>query len=161
MLSRTPTLVCLLTLVACIATAGFAQDGAVPDAPEAASEPAPFVPGLEQRVPMRGRYMPREAMERSIPGAAVVCCVPNEDRSLNCDVGWEAPEGVGFGDAALRIVATQQLREESYADYEARLAPRPFAQFMHFRISGVRSPYASPSAAERQAICDAAMPIGD
>lgn len=161
MIRTAPQILCLLTIVACVATAAFAQEGAAPEASDAPAEAAPFVPGLEQRVPMRGRYMPREAMERSITGVAVACCIPNEDRSLNCEVGWETPAGVGFGDAALRILATQQLTEESHADYMARLGPRPFAQIMTFRIQGERRPPASPSAAERQAMCDAAMPVED
>lgn len=71
MIKAAPHLLCLLMLVACIATAAFAQEGAAPEASEAPAEAASFVPGLEQRVPMRGRYMPREAMERSITGVAV------------------------------------------------------------------------------------------
>lgn len=161
MLKIAPQLLCLLILVACVATAALAQEGAAPGASEAPAEATPFVPGLEQRVPLRGRYMPREAMERSITGVAVACCIPNEDRSLNCEIGWETPAGIGFGDAALRILATQQLTEESHADYTTRLGPRPFAQLMTFRISGERRPPASPSAAERQALCDAAMSVED
>lgn len=164
MQSGTPQLVCLLTLVMCMATAGFAQDGAPPvGSPSPASDL--FEAHLERRPDARApaRLISPEALRRNQAGAAIICCRPRADRTLECETGWETPNGSGFGRSATRFLASQQqITEASYADYLARMDRRAFPQLMLFRWEGaVEAMMTPPPQAERQALCDAAMPIED
>jgi hypothetical protein len=161
MTSAAHKLACLLTIAVCAATAAFAQD----EAPSALS-PAPieeaFEPAFERR-PDAGppqRIIPTEATRRNQAGAVIICCRPRADRTLDCETGWEAPTGLGFGRAATRFVASQQqLTESSYEDYLARSDQRAFPQPMRFQFTGAAASPPLPPREERQALCDAAMPV--
>lgn len=57
---------------------------------------------------MLARYYPDEAVDRSVSGRVVLqCMVGLEGRPKDCDVESEAPVGMGFSDAALRMAAKE------------------------------------------------------
>lgn len=49
------------------------------------------------------RYYPTAALEAGRPGHVVLTCTVLADGAVNCTVGYEGPQGWGFGEAALRI----------------------------------------------------------
>ncbi len=49
------------------------------------------------------KHYPVKAAERGISGASALCCVVREDGSLDCRSAAEAPAGLGFGAAAVKI----------------------------------------------------------
>lgn len=55
---------------------------------------------------------PAQAMEHGINGRAILVCTIQADASLACVVGSEAPSGIGFGAAALRIARDFRYRAE-------------------------------------------------
>jgi hypothetical protein len=57
------------------------------------------------------------AFRRGIQGAAIICCVAREDRTLDCASVLEWPADEGFGEASLAVAREFRLSEESYAAY--------------------------------------------
>jgi hypothetical protein len=161
MMKTVATIVCLLTVAACVVTAALAQD----EAPPIAMPPnvsGTFAPVFERR-PDAGapaRVIPAEALRRQQAGAAILCCRPRADRTLECETGWEAPSGFGFGRSGARFIASmQQLTEASYADYLTQSDRLAFPQLMQFRFEGAADAPTPPPQDERQALCDAVMPV--
>ncbi len=102
-----------------LAAASRAQDAAPPN--------DHFSAQYEHRphAPIDTRYYPRRSIERGERGVVLLCCRPNADRTLSCDIGFEAPEGRGFGQAGRRMIEEQsQMTAQSFADYTA-LGTRP------------------------------------
>lgn len=60
------------------------------------------------------RVYPANAMEREIEGRTLLFCEIRADRRLNCILGQEAPEGEGFGNAALYLSTRFRLSEEAF-----------------------------------------------
>ncbi|MGQ0531655.1 MAG: hypothetical protein ACT4OF_03065 [Caulobacteraceae bacterium] len=136
-----------------MATAALAQDE--PTAPEAPSENL-FRPQLVRNPDAAfSGYMPQRALERRIAGSVLLCCTPRADRSLSCEVAFEAPEGLGFGDAGRNMVESLMLTEESYAEYRAERPGRPFWQVQLFRLQGFADPPSLPPRSQRDALCAA------
>ncbi len=149
--------VCAAVLVWCVGGAALAQEGAVPPAP-AASEAAPsFRPRLERNpgAPHRA-YMPPVALDQMTTGSALMCCTPRADRTLECKVAFEAPQGLGFGNAALALMSQMQITEESYAEYQTGARGEPFWQAQLFRLERRPEPPPLPPREERDALCRAA-----
>lgn len=148
-------LMCVLAIAVFAGSAAFAQD-------QAPLVTALFEPAFERRSDAGApeRLIPREAMQRSQAGAAIICCRPRADRTMYCETVWEAPIGFGFGRLATRFVmAQQQLTEASHAEYVARSDPRAFPQLMRFQFEGATAAPSLPPREDRQALCDAAMPV--
>jgi hypothetical protein len=95
----------------CLAGAALAQDEA-PANPELEYEREPT--GADY-----ARYFPPRYNAPGAAGVVVMCCRPNADRGLSCDVAFEAPRRVGFGEASLNIARRFRLTPESAAAYEA------------------------------------------
>lgn len=87
----------------------------------------------------------------------MVCCTPRSDRTLDCRVAFAAPEGHGFGAAALAIMDNLLITEESYATHQASGANEPFWQVQLFRLQGRPEPPPLPPREERDALCRAAV----
>ena len=49
------------------------------------------------------RYYPVAALEAGRPGHVVLICTVAADGAVNCTIGYEGPQGWGFGEAALRV----------------------------------------------------------
>jgi hypothetical protein len=62
-------------------------------------------------------YYPSVAMERGRDGLAYLCCVPQDDGSLDCRIGLEWPERQGFGLAALRLSDRYRMSREEVARF--------------------------------------------
>jgi hypothetical protein len=60
------------------------------------------------------RLYPRSAIDRELPGAAVVCCAINDQRRLSCETAFEWPQGYGFGDATIAVMGGYRLSQASY-----------------------------------------------
>lgn len=104
-------IVAALIVAACVAGAAVAQEGPLAFRPTWDVEPTP-----QQNV----AYYPRQALAQNISGIAVVCCRPNADRSLNCNVNSEWPAGHGFGAATQRASQAYRLSPDSALDLERR-----------------------------------------
>lgn len=55
------------------------------------------------------RYYPRRALARGVEAWVVLDCIVGVSGALNCSVVSEAPEGWGFGEAALRIARDHRM----------------------------------------------------
>jgi len=55
---------------------------------------------------------------RDVSGAAIMCCSVKEDRTLDCTVPFEWPQGSGFGAATLSLSREFRLSEESYSEVQ-------------------------------------------
>lgn len=96
--------------VVCLGGA-FAQEAPMVFHPSWETEPSPA-----QIV----RHYPREALAQNISGIGVLCCTARADRSIECAVSSEWPEGRGFGAASARASAGYRLSEQSFADLHGR-----------------------------------------
>jgi hypothetical protein len=111
----------------------------------------PFV--LEHRAdaPRDARYYPQRAHDDGVPGIVVLCCKPNDDRTLACSALQEAPSGQGFAEAAIRAVQDQSLvTAASFAAY--RSAENKTSARIVFRFDGASGRYPP---ADAHAICPA------
>jgi hypothetical protein len=99
-------------VAACVGGAAFAQAVQAP-------EPFPVVFDAMPDGPVYARNYPRDAIERDIEGAAVLCCVPNEAGYLDCAAALEWPEGYGFGEASIRVARGFHVSTESQALFRA------------------------------------------
>jgi hypothetical protein len=52
------------------------------------------------------RFYPERARVEGVTGRALVACAARSNRTIECTVEREAPEGFGFGEAAVRILST-------------------------------------------------------
>lgn len=116
----------LMAAVALVATAAAAQ---APEQfePEFTSGPAG---------PSSDMY-PLGALEHGSEGQALLCCRPHNGngRSLDCRLVWEAPEGMGFGAAALRFSHHRRRLTEAARDQYLRVMPgREFPMVVTFAI---------------------------
>lgn len=142
-------LVAIAALVlASIAGASFAQES---------SEP-PFVYRWERQPDARdfARRYPNSA--RDVSGAAVMCCTINEDRTLDCRVPFEWPQGSGFAAATLSLSREFRLSEESYAEVQGTERARIRRTIRWIMAPGspeLDAAFARISA-QTQAICDEA-----
>lgn len=96
----------------CLAGAALAQHDA----------PIAFIPRFDAEpsaAELVRRYPPR-ALQQKVSGIAVLCCTPNEDRSVACAVSSEWPEGNGFGAASVQASQSYRLAADSHADLAAR-----------------------------------------
>lgn len=59
------------------------------------------------------RYFPPRALEASVSGAAMLSCLVNAHRELECVVESETPAGYGFGEAALRLSENFRLAPQT------------------------------------------------
>jgi hypothetical protein len=139
-----------IVILACLIGASFAQD----------APPPTFVYRWERQASAHdfARRYPRPAINGNISGAAVMCCIVNETRRLDCNVPFEWPEGSGFAEATLAISREFQLTEESYAEVVG--TERARVRRMIRWIAGGSSPELDAAyariGANTQAICDAA-----
>ncbi|MBL8548952.1 MAG: hypothetical protein JNJ73_03130 [Hyphomonadaceae bacterium] len=79
------------------------------------------------------RHYPAGPLDESRGGSAVLCCTPRADRTLDCRVGAEAPNGDGFGAAAVAISRSFRLTRRSYEGFMAD--PSNWMQVpIHFRV---------------------------
>jgi hypothetical protein len=83
---------------------------------EASSVSASVGPGVTAHWLSRPRgdqmaaFAPPDAVERGIDGGAVIECVPDDSgRMQQCHVIFEAPEGLGFGAAALKLAPAYRI----------------------------------------------------
>lgn len=93
--------------------AAFAQSDSAPTV-------ASFTPAFEQTQEDRRRYYPTTALERGVPGIALLCCRARADRSLDCSLAAEWPQRHHFGQASLRLTETVQLTPASYLQLQGR-----------------------------------------
>ncbi|QGZ94452.1 hypothetical protein DSM104635_01271 [Terricaulis silvestris] len=116
-------LVAIGAIALCVAGAALAREE--PQAnPELEYERQPTGPDYARNFPP-GYNAPGSA------GLVVLCCRPNAERGLSCDVAFEAPRNVGFSQATLNIVRRFRLTPESYAAYQA--GPRlPIRRTIHW-----------------------------
>jgi hypothetical protein len=63
-------------------------------------------------------HYPRQALAQNVSGVAVLCCTPRADRSLDCHVGSEWPEGQGFGAASVAASHGYRLTQTSLEDFQ-------------------------------------------
>ena len=56
------------------------------------------------------RFYPRDAFIRGVAGEVVLDCDIDVDGRLVCTVVSETPQGLGFGEAALRIAGAHVMR---------------------------------------------------
>src|SRR5690242_16860586 len=92
---------------------------------------------LEHRTdaPHDARYYPPIAHDHGTPGTVVLCCKPNDDRTLSCQALQETPADMGFGEAAIRAVQDQsRVTAESFESYQ-RAEDKPPARIV-FRFEG-------------------------
>ena len=78
-----------------------------------AAAPSSNPPGFLERPKADdiARFMPDYAVRKQLSGGAVLKCSVQPDSHLgNCRVAFEAPEGAGFGDAALKLAGLFRLR---------------------------------------------------
>lgn len=69
------------------------------------------------RRPLVNPY-PQMALLLHKSGSVILCCSVRQDRTLNCRVGWESPQGSGFGESARYMWESQViLTQQSYATY--------------------------------------------
>lgn len=100
------------TIAVCLTGAALAQgQGPLAFRPTWDVEPTP-----QQNV----AHYPRRALAQNISGIAVVCCRPRADRSLDCSINREWPEGHGFGAATQTATQAYRLSPESALDLERR-----------------------------------------
>lgn len=64
-------------------------------------------------------YYPSRALDRGRDGLAFLCCVPQDDGSIDCRLGAEWPERQGFGFAALRLADRYRMSEAEVARFRA------------------------------------------
>jgi hypothetical protein len=62
---------------------------------------------------------PRNALRHGQAGVGVLCCTPRPDRTLECTLAREFPEGRGLGEASIRVAHGFKLTEASYAAHQA------------------------------------------
>lgn len=123
-----------VVVAGCIAGAAFAQDE------QAQPDDGRFRAEWEIRGDI-ARYYPDAALERSVPGAVELCCVPRTDRGVDCRVAFEWPAGLGFGQASLRAVEHFRMTPASYAAFQAN--PDNFMQIpVRYRLAGMRREHA-------------------
>lgn len=87
------------------------------------------------------RRYPSGAMERELPGAAVLCCRVDERRRFNCETAFEWPQGYGFGDASVSVIEELRLTQGSYDQLMAS-ANRdvPIRRMMRWVLPGSLTP---------------------
>lgn len=86
----------MLGLLAVVFLQAVAADGAPPVSPDWAGKPKPANPVLQ--------YYPAQARRMNVEGKAVLgCTVTAAGELTDCVVNSEDPEGMGFGDAALKL----------------------------------------------------------
>lgn len=106
-------LLACLAVIVCTTGIALAQD---------ASGPMAFVPTWDAQPSPADiiRGYPPHALQQNVSGIAVMCCTPNDDRSVACAVSSEFPAGQGFGDASVRASHSYRLTQASYADLVSR-----------------------------------------
>ncbi len=104
-----------IAVVLCLAGAAFAQ----PQPPPRPPEDGRFHAEWERTSRNFARYYPEAAMQASVPGMASVCCIPRPDRTLDCRVAEEFPQGRGFGEATLRTAREFRMTQESYERFQS------------------------------------------
>jgi hypothetical protein len=106
------TLAILGVVAVCLGGAALAQSVQAPE---------PFVAEFDAMPDGRayGRNYPADAIQRHVEGAAVLCCVPDENGYLECAAALEWPEGFGFGDASVRVAREFHLSPDSAASFRA------------------------------------------
>ncbi|HRO04749.1 MAG TPA: hypothetical protein PLS69_14205 [Terricaulis sp.] len=76
-----------------------------------------FQPEWDRR-PVGGdfaRHYPADALDRAVPGLVQLCCVPLEDRTLECRSAFSWPADYPFDRAAEAIARRFRMTPESYA----------------------------------------------
>jgi hypothetical protein len=98
-------------IAACVAGAALAQE-----------PPMMFVPTFDAQPSSAElvRHYPPQALQQNTSGIAILCCTPRPDRSVECEVSSEWPEGQGFGAASVAASSSYTLTQQSAADLEAR-----------------------------------------
>jgi|GEM_PF-2999869 len=117
----------------CIAGAALAQE-AIDQAPppndaEAAERFFPTWEPLEEGSVRR--VYPDRALQRGMAGITHLCCTPQPDRTLACDVAIEWPENYGFGRSARRFIEPRILTTESFTALQARSDARVHVAFRY------------------------------
>jgi hypothetical protein len=102
-----------LVLIAAIVFASVAGASVAQDSP-----PPAFVYRWERQPAAHdfARRYPNSAHD--VSGAAVMCCSVKEDRTLDCTVPFEWPQGSGFAAATLSLSREFRLSEASYAEVQ-------------------------------------------
>jgi len=99
-------------VAACLASAALAQE---------IVEPAFDVePSSAELV----RHYPPQALAQNVSGIAVLCCAPQSDGSVACEVSSEWPEGQGFGAASVTASTVYRLTPQSLADLQTQPGAR-------------------------------------
>jgi TonB family protein len=68
----------------------------------------------EMRRRPREAFYPQEALTHERQGSAILACVIQEDRTVDCSVLSETPAEFGFGLAAVRLRESMQVTEEAF-----------------------------------------------
>lgn len=81
----------------------------------------PFAAEWDRRPngPDFARNYPGAALDRAVPGLAILCCTPREDRTLDCRVGVSWPTDYPFDRASLAVSRSFRMTPESYASFQA------------------------------------------
>jgi len=108
------------------------------------------------------RRYPQAALDRQLPGAAVICCRVNEQRRFECETAFEWPQGYGFGDATVSVAEDHRLTQASYDRLMA--SPQrdvPFRRMMRWVLPGSMTPETTAALdrinEETQNICTSPM----
>lgn len=115
-------------VTSCLAGAALAQSGAA----------SPFVFEFDRRPDANfARRYPQAAVERELPGAAVLCCRINDQRRFDCETAFEWPQGYGFGDASISVIEEHRLTRENYDQFMASpQANQPVRRMMRWVLPG-------------------------
>ena len=118
----------LLAIVTCVGAAmAQSRDAPVDDR---------FIAEWEELAGVTNSYPP-DALYLGRSGFVELCCTANSDRTVACRVGFETPEGNGFGEFALRLSRRMRMTPESYAAFQAD--PSNWLQLsLHWTTGGAR-----------------------
>ncbi|HYD87677.1 MAG TPA: TonB family protein [Vitreimonas sp.] len=79
------------------------------------------------------RFFPVRALEHSRPGSVMLICTVLPEGALDCAVGYEGPQGWGFGEAALRIA--QRFKVAPQTEDGAATAGQTVRVPIRFRVA--------------------------
>jgi protein TonB len=112
-----PAAAALAAIACAFGSSAWAQaTGASPTAPaEAASASIRIVPEWRRATGDDvARVYPSSARRRGVQGIAMIACrVTAEGEMADCQVEQEAPEGEGFGEAALKLMPRFRMRPQT------------------------------------------------
>lgn len=117
-------LIALSVVAVCVVGAAMAQEALPPPVETPVAEAAADAPVVRYPRWVRrpgasafARNYPSNALSRGAPGAAVMCCTVLATGRLDCEVGFEWPAGLRFGEATLRVVRDFRVHPDDVAEF--------------------------------------------